>query len=113
MWFDPAVVMAFVGPGACAPCCLGGAPHGIADGSLSPWGSVRIRVECFSRVEKESRVADDDRGQSEGAIVDQHPEPMDEHPEAMPAGQPAPVEPEIPGRHWYAIHTYSGYENKV
>jgi transcriptional antiterminator NusG len=27
--------------------------------------------------------------------------------------QPAPAEPEIPGRHWYAIHTYSGYENKV
>jgi transcriptional antiterminator NusG len=24
-----------------------------------------------------------------------------------------PIEPEIPGRHWYAIHTYSGYENKV
>ena len=24
-----------------------------------------------------------------------------------------PVEEEIPGRHWYAIHTYSGYENKV
>jgi transcriptional antiterminator NusG len=22
-------------------------------------------------------------------------------------------EPEIPGRFWYAIHTYSGYENKV
>jgi transcription termination/antitermination protein NusG len=28
-----------------------------------------------------------------------------------PAGDAA--EPEIPGRHWYAIHTYSGYENKV
>jgi transcriptional antiterminator NusG len=27
--------------------------------------------------------------------------------------QPIPAEPEIPGRHWYAIHTYSGYENKV
>ena len=27
--------------------------------------------------------------------------------------QPVPAEPEIPGRHWYAIHTYSGYENKV
>lgn len=25
----------------------------------------------------------------------------------------APGEPEIAGRHWYAIHTYSGYENKV
>jgi len=24
-----------------------------------------------------------------------------------------PAQPEIPGRHWYAIHTYSGYENKV
>src|SRR6476620_8856699 len=22
-------------------------------------------------------------------------------------------EPEVEGRHWYAIHTYSGYENKV
>ncbi len=27
--------------------------------------------------------------------------------------QVAPPQPEIPGRHWYAIHTYSGYENKV
>ena len=27
--------------------------------------------------------------------------------------QLAPPEPEIEGRHWYAIHTYSGYENKV
>ncbi|MGH2486079.1 MAG: transcription termination/antitermination protein NusG [Ktedonobacterales bacterium] len=25
----------------------------------------------------------------------------------------APSEPKIEGRHWYAIHTYSGYENKV
>jgi transcription termination/antitermination protein NusG len=30
---------------------------------------------------------------------------------ASPAGDAA--EPETPGRHWYAIHTYSGYENKV
>jgi transcription termination/antitermination protein NusG len=27
--------------------------------------------------------------------------------------QPADLQQEIPGRHWYAIHTYSGYENKV
>ncbi len=33
-------------------------------------------------------------------------------PEAAESQPPAP-EPEIPGRHWYAIHTYSGYENKV
>jgi transcriptional antiterminator NusG len=33
-------------------------------------------------------------------------------PEAAASQPPAP-EPEIPGRHWYAIHTYSGYENKV
>ncbi len=33
-------------------------------------------------------------------------------PEAAERQPPAP-EPEIPGRHWYAIHTYSGYENKV
>jgi transcriptional antiterminator NusG len=60
-------------------------------------------------------VADDNRGQSEGAIVDHADETdrADQHPEAMPGGQPAPIEPEIPGRHWYAIHTYSGYENKV
>ena len=25
----------------------------------------------------------------------------------------APTEPKVEGRHWYAIHTYSGYENKV
>jgi transcriptional antiterminator NusG len=32
---------------------------------------------------------------------------------AMPEARPAAAAPEIPGRHWYAIHTYSGYENKV
>ncbi|HEX9039015.1 MAG TPA: transcription termination/antitermination protein NusG [Ktedonobacterales bacterium] len=26
---------------------------------------------------------------------------------------PAPEAPRNPNRHWYAIHTYSGYENKV
>ncbi|HEU0028142.1 MAG TPA: transcription termination/antitermination protein NusG [Ktedonobacterales bacterium] len=26
---------------------------------------------------------------------------------------PAPEPPRNPNRHWYAIHTYSGYENKV
>ncbi len=31
----------------------------------------------------------------------------------QPVEQPSAPEPEIPGRHWYAIHTYSGYENKV
>jgi transcriptional antiterminator NusG len=37
-----------------------------------------------------------------------------EHDETQPQSAPQqPVEPEIPGRHWYAIHTYSGYENKV
>jgi len=59
-------------------------------------------------------VADETRGQPEGAIMDTQPdETPAEQPEEMPAVQPAPVEPEIPGRHWYAIHTYSGYENKV
>ena len=38
-----------------------------------------------------------------------------EEPQEQPEQQaPVPAsEPEIPGRHWYAIHTYSGYENKV
>lgn len=32
----------------------------------------------------------------------------------VPAEQTIPADqPSIPGRHWYAIHTYSGYENKV
>lgn len=30
-----------------------------------------------------------------------------------PEETPANAGQEIPGRHWYAIHTYSGYENKV
>jgi transcription termination/antitermination protein NusG len=56
-------------------------------------------------------VADDSRGQSEGATMDPQAE---QAPIETPAAQPpAPAEPEIPGRHWYAIHTYSGYENKV
>ncbi len=29
------------------------------------------------------------------------------------AETPAPEAPRNPNRHWYAIHTYSGYENKV
>jgi transcriptional antiterminator NusG len=36
-----------------------------------------------------------------------------ETPEPGAESQPSAPEPEIPGRHWYAIHTYSGYENKV
>jgi transcription termination/antitermination protein NusG len=36
------------------------------------------------------------------------PEPQEEA-----GSEPAAPEPEVPGRHWYAIHTYSGYENKV
>jgi transcription termination/antitermination protein NusG len=37
---------------------------------------------------------------------------QDQEPQAE-SEQIAPPEPEIEGRHWYAIHTYSGYENKV
>jgi len=37
----------------------------------------------------------------------QDQEPLEES-EQLP-----PPEPEVEGRHWYAIHTYSGYENKV
>jgi transcriptional antiterminator NusG len=51
-------------------------------------------------------VADDIGGQMDGELA----EPSAE---AMAARPTAPAEPEIPGRHWYAIHTYSGYENKV
>src|SRR5690348_5876635 len=46
----------------------------------------------------------------EGTIMDQQSE---QQVEETPQEQPAPLEPEIEGRHWYAIHTYSGYENKV
>ena len=53
-------------------------------------------------------MATKSRGQVEETAMDGEPvEPPD-------AAQPPLVaEPEIPGRHWYAIHTYSGYENKV
>lgn len=51
-------------------------------------------------------MGSDVRASVEGISVDMHEnEPIEE-----PAHAP---EPEIPGRHWYAIHTYSGYENKV
>ena len=46
-------------------------------------------------------MSSDTRSQVEDAAVD-----------GQPAGVP-PSEPPIEGRHWYAIHTYSGYENKV
>jgi len=39
------------------------------------------------------------------------PEP-EETAEELPE-ETTPQEAPIPGRHWYAIHTYSGYENKV
>lgn len=43
--------------------------------------------------------------------------PMESHENETPAeevpAQGIPAEEKIPGRHWYAIHTYSGYENKV
>jgi|SRR5579871_485289 transcriptional antiterminator NusG len=38
----------------------------------------------------------------------------EEQEDITPDAEQAMVEEEkIPGRHWYAIHTYSGYENKV
>lgn len=43
--------------------------------------------------------------------------PMEAHENETPDGetpmQGVPADEKIPGRHWYAIHTYSGYENKV
>lgn len=57
----------------------------------------------------------DVRGPLEDAAVepDEHAQDAapEEHGEQLPASEPA--EPENPNRHWYAIHTYSGYENKV
>jgi transcription termination/antitermination protein NusG len=39
---------------------------------------------------------------------------MDPQEEMTPSdNDPASSVEKIPGRHWYAIHTYSGYENKV
>jgi transcription termination/antitermination protein NusG len=56
-----------------------------------------------------NRVTVEIHAQREGATVDEQ-----EQVEAAPEVVPAPAaEPEVPGRHWYAIHTYSGYENKV
>lgn len=54
----------------------------------------------------------DRRGQVEEAQVEEG------HVDAVPDETPneevtTASEPEIPGRHWYALHTYSGYENKV
>jgi transcriptional antiterminator NusG len=54
-------------------------------------------------------VAKSSRGQVEEAGV----QPEEIAQETADQEQPAPIEPPIPGRHWYAIHTYSGYENKV
>jgi transcriptional antiterminator NusG len=38
---------------------------------------------------------------------------MESQQEETPQEPEQPPEPDVPGRHWYAIHTYSGYENKV
>jgi transcriptional antiterminator NusG len=60
------------------------------------------------------------RGLREEATVDDQEQEEAATPEATPpevvapeTGLAAAAELEIPGRHWYAIHTYSGYENKV
>ncbi len=50
-------------------------------------------------------MASETRRQVEDASMQTH---ENEAPDSVSA-----VEEEIPGRHWYAIHTYSGYENKV
>jgi transcriptional antiterminator NusG len=58
-------------------------------------------------------VASDIHGQVEDAAMESH-EHDHQHDEV--AAQPSATdvaEQHIPGRHWYAIHTYSGYENKV
>jgi len=58
-------------------------------------------------------VASDTREQAGDAITMEPQEQDSEQvtPEAQAGAIPA--EERQPGRHWYAIHTYSGYENKV
>jgi len=54
-------------------------------------------------------VSSDTGASADNAAMDQPEQPL---PDAA-ASVPAAVEEKIPGRHWYAIHTYSGYEKKV
>ena len=54
-------------------------------------------------------MASDTRRQVEDAAMESEDNQMTEPEHQTPPAQ----EPAIPGRHWYAIHTYSGYENKV
>ncbi|WIG58861.1 MAG: Transcription antitermination protein NusG [Ktedonobacterales bacterium] len=51
-------------------------------------------------------MALDTCGQAEGAIMDQ-----EQHDNTQLDA--IKQDDTVPGRHWYAIHTYSGYENKV
>lgn len=48
-----------------------------------------------------------------GPVEDAAVEPQEHESQEIPEEAARAAEPEIPGRHWYAIHTYSGYENKV
>jgi len=47
------------------------------------------------------------------SMESEHNETPDDETVAQAAPAGAPAEEKIEGRHWYAIHTYSGYENKV
>src|SRR5689334_20541228 len=48
-----------------------------------------------------------------GASADNAAGDQPDQPPLDAAAAPPAVEEKIPGRHWYAIHTYSGYEKKV
>lgn len=50
----------------------------------------------------------------EASALDTPEVPTEDTEDAASASEtPTPEEPVNPDRHWYAIHTYSGYENKV
>lgn len=57
-------------------------------------------------------MASDTRRQVEDTAMESMESEDNQMPEPENQAPPA-QEPAIPGRHWYAIHTYSGYENKV
>ena len=53
-------------------------------------------------------MSSDTGASTDNAAIDQPDQPSLDAAAVVPV-----VEEKIPGRHWYALHTYSGYENKV
>jgi transcriptional antiterminator NusG len=87
-------------------------PEESADGTAAEHDAVIDGSESSERLEEEPE-APADSGQEPAPELEA--EQVEAAPEAEPEqpAEPAPAAEEATTRHWYIIHTYSGFENKV